>query len=91
MNKAELVGAIADKSELSRPVVDMIVSSLLEVVVAQVVAGHPVRLVGFGTFKPKQAKARQGRNPRTGEAIDIPARTVPAFKAGSAFKGAMNG
>jgi DNA-binding protein HU-beta len=91
MNKAELVGAIADKSETSRVVVDLVVSSLLEVVKEQISAGHPVRLVGFGTFNLKQAKARQGRNPRTGEPIDIPARRVPHFKPGTGFKEAVRG
>jgi DNA-binding protein HU-beta len=91
MNKAELVGAIADKTNVSRVVVDTVVSSLLDVVKQQVSAGHPVRLVGFGTWRSRQAKARAGRNPKTGEPISIPARTVPKFEAGTSFKEAVNG
>jgi DNA-binding protein HU-beta len=91
MNKAELVGAIADKTKVSRVVVDQVTSALLEVVIEQISAGRQVRLVGFGTWVSRVAKARAGRNPRTGEQINIPARVVPHFKAGTAFKESVNG
>lgn len=87
MNKSELVDATQKRLDgVTRRQVETILVSVIAVIVEQVSAGNPVRLVGFGTFERRSAKKRMGRNPRTGEAIEIPARQVPAFKAGSGFK-----
>ena len=76
MNKTELITAVAEKA----------VNALLDTVKEEVAAGKKVQLIGFGTFEARSRKARTGKNPRTGEALSIEAATVPAFKAGKAFK-----
>ena len=90
MNKAELVGAICDRTGATRAVVDAIVSETIEVIIQQVAEGNRVTLVGFGTFDSRDAKERVGRNPRTGKSMTIPACTKPTFKAGRAFKETVN-
>ena len=86
MNKAKLVDAIAAKTGLTKKAVSDVVASFMEEVMGAVKKGDSVTLTGFGTFKASKRSARTGRNPQTGEAIKIPARTVPVFKAGKAFK-----
>lgn len=86
MNKGELVDKIAEKSGVTKKQADVILSSALESIVDAVSEGQKVTLVGFGTFEPRDRKAREGRNPKTGEALTIPATTVPAFSAGKLFK-----
>ena len=82
MNKAELVEEVANQTELTRKVsreaVDAIVSAITDSLARQ----EKVTLVGFGTFQVVERKARRGRNPQTGETIQIPAKRVPKFKAG---------
>ncbi len=90
MNKAELVGAICDRTGATRAVVDAIVSETIEVIIQQVAEGNRVTLVGFGTFDSRDAKERVGRNPRTGKPMTIPACTKPTFKAGRSFKERLN-
>lgn len=90
MNKAELVGAICDRTGNTRTTVDTILSATVEVIMGQVAQGAKVTLVGFGTFESRDAKARAGRNPKTGEPMTIPARTKPAFRPGTAFKERVN-
>ncbi|MGB3767616.1 MAG: HU family DNA-binding protein [Phormidesmis sp.] len=86
MNKGELIDAVAEKAEVSKKDADAIVTATVEAIMAAVASGEKVALVGFGSFEPRDRKAREGRNPRTGETLKIPATTVPAFSAGKGFK-----
>jgi DNA-binding protein HU-beta len=86
MNKGELVDAIAAKAGVTKREADEILTATLDVIVDAVSSGDKVTLVGFGTFEPRARQAREGRNPQSGETIQIPATTVPAFSAGKAFK-----
>lgn len=89
MNKAELVNAVADKAGVTKKQADEIVSATIDTIVDTVSGGDKVTLVGFGSFEPRDRKAREGRNPKTGKALKIPATTVPAFSAGKVFKDAV--
>lgn len=89
MNKTELVAAVATKAELSKKDAEAAVKAVIESVTEALADGEKVALVGFGTFDVKTRAARTGKNPRTGEAIEIPAAKVPSFKAGSALKDAV--
>ncbi len=86
MNKGELIDAVAAKAEVSKKDVDAIVTAMVEAIVEAVASGEKVALVGFGSFEPRERKAREGRNPQTGKTLKIPATTVPAFSAGKGFK-----
>ena len=86
MNKAELINAVAEKAALSKKDSEAAVNAALEAITAALAEGEEVRLVGFGTFEVKKREARMGLNPKTKEAIQIPASKVPAFKAGKALK-----
>ena len=90
MNKTELVAAVAEKSGLSKKDEEKAVASVIDVIVESVANGEKVQLVGFGTFEQRQRNARTGCDPRTKQQIEIPASKVPAFKAGNAFKEAVN-
>ena len=86
MNKTELITAVAEKAGLTKKDVEKAVNALLDTVKEEVAAGKKVQLIGFGTFEARKRKARTGRNPQTGAAIKIAAKTVPAFSAGKNFK-----
>ncbi len=86
MNKTELIVAIAEKAGTTRKDTEKVVSAMLEVIADQLAKGDRIQLVGFGAFETKHRAARQGRNPRTKEPVQIPATTVPVFKAGKALK-----
>ncbi len=90
MNKGELIDAVANSAGLSRSDATKAVDAVLDSVTRTLASGSSVSLVGFGTFSVKARAARMGRNPRTGEAIHIPASNVPGFKAGKALKDAVN-
>jgi DNA-binding protein HU-beta len=90
MNKGELIEAVAGRAGLSRADATKAVDGLLDAVQDTLAAGGSVSLVGFGTFTVKARAARAGRNPRTGETIQIPASNVPGFKAGKGLKDAVN-
>ena len=90
MNKAELVAAVAEKAEISKKDAEAAVKAFTDVVAEELKKDGKVQLVGFGTFEARTRNARTGKNPRTNEPIKIPAATVPAFKAGKAFKDAVN-
>ena len=90
MNKTELVAAVAAKSGISKKDADAAVAAVFDVIVVAIAEGDKVSLVGFGTFEQRTRKARVGCNPKTHENIEIPASKVPAFKAGKAFKDAVN-
>lgn len=89
MNKTELVAEIAGKSGLSKKDAEKALTAVVESITDAVVKGEKVQLVGFGSFEVKCRESRMGRNPRTKEAIEIPATRVPVFKAGKALKDAV--
>ncbi len=89
MNKKELVGAVAAKAGVSKKDAEAVISATFDEIVAAVAKGETVQLIGFGTFESRQRSAKEGRNPKTGETLEIAATTVPAFKAGKAFKDAV--
>ena len=89
MNKAELIDKVQSQGNHSRACVEEIINSTFKAIQDEVAVGNSVQLTGFGTFAVAERAARQGRNPKTGEAIDIPATKVPKFKAGTAFKAAV--
>ena len=91
ISKADLVEAAAKAAGISKTAAAETINAVISTVVSHVSKGNRVTLVGFGTFAPRKRKARNGKNPATGETIKIPARTVPAFTAGQAFKDAVAG
>jgi DNA-binding protein HU-beta len=90
MNKAELVDAVASAANLSKADAGRAVDAVTGSIASSLSNGEQVAVVGFGTFSVKHRAARAGRNPRTGEAIQIQASNVPGFKAGKALKDAVN-
>ncbi|HHY04064.1 MAG TPA: HU family DNA-binding protein [Thermoanaerobacterales bacterium] len=90
MNKADLISVMAEKSGLTKKDSEKALNAFVDAVQQALVEGDRVQLVGFGTFEVRERSARKGRNPQTGEEIDIPAASVPAFKAGKALKEAIN-
>jgi|TARA_B100001750_G_scaffold29728_1_gene20128 DNA-binding protein HU-beta len=90
MNKAELVDAVASAANLSKADAGRAVDAVVGSIASSLSNGEQVAVVGFGTFSVKHRAARAGRNPRTGEAIQIQASNVPGFKAGKALKDAVN-
>ncbi len=86
MNKGELVDEIARKADVTKKQADAVLSAALEVIMDAVASGDKVTLVGFGSFESRERKAREGRNPKTGDKMEIPETTVPAFSAGKSFK-----
>jgi len=90
MNKTELIESIATKSGVTRAAAATMLDATLSTITEALVAGDSVALVGFGTFKVGERAARTGKNPATGEALDIAASTVARFTAGKALKDAVN-
>ncbi|MDH3948902.1 MAG: HU family DNA-binding protein [Gammaproteobacteria bacterium] len=90
MNKTELIDAVAEGADISKAAATRALDTVLDSISKSLANGDQVTLVGFGTFSVKDRAARTGRNPRTGEPIDIPAAKVPGFKAGKALKDAVN-
>jgi DNA-binding protein HU-beta len=90
VNKSDLVSAVAAKAEMTKKDVEKVLNELFATVEAALREGDKVQLVGFGTFEVRARQARKGRNPQTGEEIQIGATRVPAFKAGKAFKDAVS-
>jgi len=90
MNKAELVDAVAGAANLSKADAGRAVDAVVSSIASSLQKGEQVSVVGFGTFSVKHRAARAGRNPRTGETIQIKASNVPGFKAGKALKDAVN-
>lgn len=93
MNKEQLIEALMTKTKQPVTHADMerIVNGLVDEIKNAVAAGESVSLIGFGTFDSRDREARNARNPHTGETIHIPARRAPFFKAGTAFKNAVQG
>lgn len=90
MNKAELVAAMAEKTELSKKDAEKALKAFTEVVAETLKKGDKIQLVGFGTFEVAERAAREGRNPQTGETMKIAASKAPKFKAGKALKDDIN-
>ena len=89
MNKTELINAVAAKAEISKKDAEKALAAVLGSIEDALKAGDKVQLIGFGTFEVKERAARTGHNPKTGEAIEIAASKIPAFKAGAALKNAV--
>ncbi|RJF87470.1 HU family DNA-binding protein [Oleomonas cavernae] len=90
MNKNDLIAAVADAAELSKADSGKAVDAVFEAITKALKKGDDVRLVGFGTFDVVKRAASEGRNPRTGEKIKIPASTQPKFRPGKGLKDALN-
>ena len=90
MNKNDLIASVADGSGLSKADAGKAVDAVFDSIANSLKEGTPVRLVGFGTFSVTRRQASQGRNPRTGEPIQIPASNQPKFKAGKGLKDTVN-
>ena len=90
MNKTELVAAMAEQTNLSKKDAEAALKAFADVVSEELKKGEKVQLVGFGTFEVSERAAREGRNPQTGETMEIKASKTPKFKAGKALKDMMN-
>jgi DNA-binding protein HU-beta len=90
MNKAELINAIAQKSKLTKKDSEEALNAIIKSIEEVLKKGEKISLVGFGSFEVKERKARKGMNPQTKEEINIPAKTVPVFRAGKGLKEIVN-
>ncbi len=90
MNKSELIASVAEKTGIQKKDAEKVVSAVFDVIVDTLAAGDKVQIVSFGTFEVRTRNAREGRNPRTKEPIQIPASKLPVFKAGTPFKSAVS-
>ena len=90
MNKAELVAAVAERTELSKKDAEKALKAFVDVVAEELKKGEKIQRVGFGTFEVSERAAREGRNPANGQPMQIAASKAPKFKAGKALKDAIN-
>ncbi len=90
MNKSELIDRISESADLSKADAGRALDAVIDAITESLANAEPVTVVGFGTFAVRERGARTGRNPQTGETIQIAAARVPAFKAGKALKDALN-
>lgn len=90
MNKTQLVNSLSEKTGLTKAKSNEVIDTLVSVISETLSNGEKVTLVGFGTFNTSQRDARKGRNPKTGETVDIPAKRVPKFKPGSELIKSVN-
>lgn len=90
MNKAELVEVVSKETDTTKKDVELVINKMMETIIKHVSGGDKVTLVGFGTFEARQRKARTGRNPKTNQPLQIPAKRVPGFKVGKEFGDAVN-
>ena len=90
MNKNELVSVVAEKSGFSKKDAAVALDSVIAAISDSLAQGEKIQLVGFGTFEVKERAARSGKNPRTGEVVEIPASKAPVFKAGKALKDSVD-
>ena len=86
MNKSDLIAAAAERSGTTKKDAEQVLSAAFDLIAAQLQKGEKVQISGFGTFEVKDREARVGRNPHTGESVQIPASKVPAFKASKTLK-----
>ena len=91
MNKAELINVVSAAAEVSKKDAEAVITATLDAITDALKDGEKVQLVGFGSFEVKKRAARVGRNPKTKEPIEIPASTVPVFKAGKVLKDIVGG
>eukprot|EP00899_Mesostigma_viride_P023691 jgi/Mesvir1/4506/Mv03785-RA.1 len=91
LTKKELVDYVAERTDYEKEAVATCISEALDAIIVHVAAGDKVQLTGFGTFEPRDRKAREGRNPKTGEKMLIKETRVPSFSAGKNFKDAVKG
>ena len=90
MNKQDLILQLANKEQITQKAADEMVSTMLETIMKSLTKGNKVTLAGFGTFQARKRRERKGRNPKTGEEIQIAACVVPKFSAGKQFKDSVN-
>ena len=90
MNKTELISAMSENANMTKVDTEKALKAFIDTVTEELKNGGKVQLVGFGTFEVTERAERQGRNPKTGEAITIPASKSPKFKAGKALKDIVN-
>ena len=90
MTRAELIVAVADKAKVDRKTAEKTVAATFETIRQALIEGDKVQVLGFGTFENRTRAPRKGRNPRTGEEIEIQASKLPSFKAGKTLKEAVN-
>jgi DNA-binding protein HU-beta len=91
VKKDEFVEAVAEAAGLSKADAERALSAVVDTITQQVASGERLQIPGLGTFEPRERSAREGRNPQTGETIQIAATTTPGFKAATAFKQAVAG
>ena len=91
MKKDEFVQTIAESADISKAEAERALSAVVDTITSQVASGEKLQIPGLGTFEPRERSAREGRNPQTGETIQIAATTTPGFKAATAFKQAVAG
>lgn len=89
MNKTDLIAAVSERTELTKKDAGNAVNAVFDVIAETLASGESVQLIGFGNFEVRDRAARKGRNPQTGEEIDIPASKTPAFKPGKQLKEAV--
>lgn len=89
MNKSELIDAVADATEMGKGQAGLVVEAVLDTITNALVSGETVSLIGFGSFSVKERAARTGRDPRSGQSIEIKASKNPVFKAGKGLKDAV--
>ena len=90
MTRAELIVKVADKAKLDRKTAEKAVAATFEAIKTALIEGDKVQVLGFGTFEVRERAARKGRNPRTGEEIEIKSSKLPSFKSGKSLKEAVN-
>ena len=90
MKKTDLIDAMADAADISRAAAGRALDGMIDAITKSMQDGEPISIVGFGTFLVRERAARTGRNPKTGDTIQISASRTPAFKAGKALKDAVN-
>lgn len=90
MTKAELIANVAEKAEISKKEAEKVIAATIDSIKEALVKGDKLGIVGFGTFEIRDRASRKGRNPKTGETLDIPASKAPAFKASKTLKEAVN-
>jgi len=91
MTKSEFIAYIADKYSISKKEANRVIDTFTDSIMSALGAGNEVQLMGFGNFSVSKVKAREGRNPRTGAVVNIPAHNSPRFKVGQKLKNAVNG
>ena len=89
MNKTEFINEVAEKEGIEKKCAEKAVNAVFATIAQELAKGEKIQLVGFGTFEIRERAEKQGRNPRTGETMTVPASKVPAFKAGKALKDAV--